>query len=61
MVSVMKTLKEGEYRTFPLAEVNVFSWRTVVSRENKKVGYKKYAVTANSKLGIMAVKHNQYE
>ena len=59
--SVMKTLKTGEYRQYKLYEVNVQSWRTVASRINKKEGYKKYSITVNSALGIMAVKHNVYE
>ena len=59
MASVMRTLKEGEYRQFDLSQVNVFSWRTVASRINRREGYRKYSV--NSKLGIMAVKHNAYE
>lgn len=61
MAQVMDTLKSGEYRQFPLSEVNVYSWRTVASRANKKAGYKKYSVTVNSKLNIMAIKHNAYE
>ena len=61
MASVMATLKQGEYRQFPLADVNVQSWRTVASRINKREGYKKYSVTVNSAMGIMAVKHNVYE
>jgi len=62
MTNVMATLKPGEFRQFPLSEVNVQSWRTVASRENKKAGgYKKYSVTVNSKLNIMAIKHNAYE
>ena len=61
MVQVMQTLKSGEFRTFKLHEVNVQSWRTVASRINKKEGIKKYSVTVNSALGIMAVKHNRYE
>jgi len=61
MQQVMQTLKAGEHRRFELADVNVQSWRTVASRVNKKVGYKKYSVTVNSALGIMAVKHNVYE
>ena len=58
MLKVMDTLKEGEYRQFPLSEVNVFSWRTVASRINKKAGYLKYSVTASKKLGFMAIKCN---
>ena len=61
MVQVMQTLKDGEYRQFKLCDVNVQSWRTVASRENRKVGYKKYSVTVNSALNIMAVKRNSYE
>lgn len=61
MIQVMQTLKSGEYRQFQLSDVNVQSWRTVASRVNKKEGYKKYSVTVNSALGIMAVKHNVYE
>ena len=61
MANVMATLKPNEYRQFELDKVNVFSWRTVASRINRKAGYKKYSVTVNSKLNIMAVKHNAYE
>ena len=61
MESVMLTLKPGEYRQFKLSDVNVQSWRTVASRVNREVGYKKYSVTVNSALCIMAVKHNVYE
>lgn len=61
MSQVMRTLKEGEYRQFDLVRENVFSWRTVASRMNREAGYRKYSVTINSKLGIMAVKHNAYE
>lgn len=61
MAQVMDTLKSGEYRQFPLSEVNVTSWRTVASRANRKAGYKRYSVTVNSKLNIMAIKHNAYE
>lgn len=61
MASVMQTLKPGEYRDYPLADVNVDSWRTVAYRENKKAGYKKYSIIRSGKLGIMAVKHNVYE
>lgn len=61
MNQVMDTLKPGEYREFKLADVNVSSWRTVASRVNRKVGYKRYSVTVSSTLGIMAVKHNVYE
>ena len=60
MKKVLETLKEGEYRQFPLFEENVFSWRTIVSRYNKKAGYLKYSVTVNSKLGILAIKCNEY-
>ena len=59
MSKVMSVLKKGEYRQFSLSDVNVSSWRTVASRENKKAGYKKYSVTQNKKLNIMAVKHNE--
>ena len=61
MLSVMQTLKKGEFRQFNLSSVNVSSWRTVASRVNKAAGYKKYSVTVNSKMNIMAVKHNAYE
>lgn len=61
MSKVMSTLREGEYRQFSLSEVNVTSWRTVASRENKKAGYRKYSVTQNKKLNLMAVKHNEKE
>lgn len=61
MESVMHTLKSGESRTFDLASVNVDSWRTVASRENKKAGYKKYSIIKSGRLGIMVVKHNSYE
>lgn len=61
MSKVMQTLKAGEIRDFKLADVNVQSWRTVASRENKKAGYKKYSIIQSSALGIMAVKHNVYE
>ena len=61
MSQVMQTLKAGETRKFPLSEVNVQSWRTVASRENKKAGYLKFSIIESSKLGIMAVKHNVYE
>ena len=61
MESVMNTLKAGEYRSFPLADVNIHSWRTVASRVNKKAGYKKFSIVESSTLGIMAVKHNVYE
>ncbi len=60
MVSVLKTLKEGEFRQFPLADVNVTSWRTTASRVNKSEGYLKYSVTVNSKLGFLAVKCNAH-
>lgn len=58
MDSVLSTLKEGEYRQFPLASENVNSWRTIACRANRKAGYLKYSVTRNSKLGILAVKCN---
>ena len=61
MLKVMETLKEGEYRQYPLNEVNVYSWRTVASRTNKRVGYVKYSITINSRLGFMAVKCNPNE
>lgn len=61
MATVMNTLKMGEYHQYKLSDVNVQSWRTVASRINKKEGYKKYSITVNSALGIMAVKHNVYE
>ena len=61
MASVMQTLRAGEYRQFDLSQVNVSSWRTVASRINKKLGFTKYSVTVNSKLGIMAVKNNSDE
>ena len=56
--SVLNTLRNGEYRQFSLDEVNVQSWRTIVSRVNKSVGYKKYSVTVNRPLGFLAVKNN---
>ena len=61
MLSVMQTLKPGEYRDFPLSSVNVKSWRTVASRANRKAGYKRYSVVESSKLNIMAIKCNAYE
>lgn len=61
MANVMQTLRVGEYRQFELSAVNVCSWRTVASRINRREGYRKYSVTVNSKLGIMAVKCNVYE
>ena len=61
MQKVMETLKEGEYRQFPLDEVNVFSWRTVTNRVNKRLGYLRYSVSANKKLGFMAIKCNKKE
>lgn len=61
MQKVMDTLKENEYRQFPLSEVNVDSWRTVANRVNKRVGYLKYSVTKNRKLGFMAIKCNPDE
>lgn len=61
MQKVMDTLKEGEYRQFPLDEVNVESWRTIASRENKKAGYLKYSITRSRRLGFMAVKRNKNE
>lgn len=60
MDSVLATLKDGEYRQYPLSEVNVQSWRTVCSRNNKKVGYKKYSVAVSGALGFMAVKCNAH-
>ena len=57
----METLKEGEYREFPLSSENVQSWRTVASRVNRKAGYRKYSVVKSGKLGIMAIKCNAYE
>ena len=61
MKQVMDTLKPRDVRQFNLADVNVKSWRTVASRENKKAGYRKYSIVESSKLGIMAVKCNVYE
>ena len=61
MQKVMDTLKEGEYRQFPLNEVNVESCRTIASRENKNAGYMKYSITRNKTLGFMAVKRNKNE
>lgn len=55
MDSVLGTLKPKERRDFPLEGVNVPSWRSVVSRANRRVGYKRYTVTANEKLGIMVL------
>ena len=60
MDSVLSTLKEGEYRQFPLANENVQSWRTVASRANSKAGFLKYSIIVNSKLGFMAVKCNAH-
>lgn len=56
--SVLNTLRNGEYRQFPLNEVNIQSWRTIVSRVNRSVGHKKYSVTVNRPLGFLAVKNN---
>lgn len=61
MESVMQTLKSGEARQFELHTVNVDSWRTVASRQNKKAGYKKYSVIKSGRLGIMVIRHNAYE
>ena len=59
MQKVMDTLKEGEFRQFPLNEVNVESWRTVASRINSVAGYVMYSITQNRTLGFMAVKRNK--
>ena len=56
--SVLNTLRPSEYRKFALDEVNAQSWRSIVSRVNRAIGYKKYSVTVNRPLGFMAVKNN---
>lgn len=58
MLKVIETLKDGEFRQFPLSDVNPASWRVVASRVNKQAGWVKYSVTVNGKLGLMAIKHN---
>ena len=60
MDSVLSTLKEGEFRQFPLAGENDKSWRTVASRANRKAGFLKYSIIVNSKLGFIAVKRNAH-
>ena len=56
--SVLKTLRPSEHRKFAIDDVNVQSWRSIVSKVNRKIGYKKYSVTVNRPLGFMAVKNN---
>lgn len=59
--SVLKTLRPSEHRKFAIDDVNVQSWRSIVSKVNRKIGYKKYSVTVNRPLGFMAVKNNDEE
>ena len=59
--SVLKTLRAGDYRQFPLDDVNVQSWRTLVSKANRETGHRRYSVTINRTLGFMAVKNNDRE
>ena len=56
--SVLSTLRSGENRQFPIDGINVQSWRSIVSRRNKAIGYKKYSVTVNRPLGFIAVMNN---
>lgn len=58
MDSVLSTLRVGEQRSFALDSENVKSWRSVASRANKRVGYKRYSVLASKKLKIMVVMCN---
>lgn len=59
--SVLNTLRNGEFRQFPIREVNINSWRTIVSRVNRSIGYKRFSVTVNRPLGFLAVKNNDEE
>lgn len=56
--TVLATLRGGESRQFPLRDVNVASWRSIVSKKNRQCGYKRYSVTISRLLGFLAVKNN---
>ncbi len=60
MEIALSTLKEGESRQMSLVNENVTSWRTIASRANRKAGFLKYSVIANSKLGILVIKCNAH-
>ena len=59
MDSVLSTLRAGESRSFPLDSVNVTSWRTVASRANRRMGYKRYSVLENKRLKVMVVMRSE--
>ena len=51
-------IKAGDIRSYPLAEVNVSSFRTRAGELNRVAGYTKYSVSVDNMTGLVRIMNN---
>ena len=51
-------IKAGDIRSYPLAEVNVSSFRTRAGELNRAAGYTKYSVSVDNMMGLVRIMNN---
>lgn len=58
METMMRSIREGDMLQLSLGNENEASWRAKASQVNAREGFRKYSVTINAPLGILAVINN---